>query len=53
MTLQQDLTNNVGLLIIAKDQELTYQWIERLKGLSRLGMIGRRVKVPIPKADVN
>jgi hypothetical protein len=53
MTLQQDLCNSVGLLIIAKGQELTYQWIERLKGLSRIGMIGRRVKVLIPQSEMN
>jgi CheY-like chemotaxis protein len=53
MTLQQDLCNSVGLLIIAKGQELTYQWIERLKRLSRIGMIGRRVKVLIPQSEMN
>ncbi len=53
MTLQQDLSNSVGLLIVAKGQELTYQWIERLKGLSRLGVIGRRVSVLIPQSDVD
>ncbi|MGD0891315.1 MAG: HD domain-containing phosphohydrolase [Terracidiphilus sp.] len=52
MTLQQDLCNSVGLLIVAKGQELTYQWIERLKGLSKLGVIGRRVTVLVPEADV-
>jgi response regulator RpfG family c-di-GMP phosphodiesterase len=51
MTLQQDLSNSVGLLIVAKGQELTYQWIERLKGLSRLGVIGRRVSVLIAQSD--
>lgn len=51
MTLQQDLSNSVGLLIVAKGQELTYRWIERLKGLSRLGVIGRRVSVLIPQSD--
>jgi hypothetical protein len=53
MTLQQDLSNSVGLLIVAKGQELTYQWIERLKGLSRLGVIGRRVTVLIPQSEAN
>jgi hypothetical protein len=45
MVLQQDLCNNVGLLIVAKGHELTYQWIQRLKGLSKLGVICRRVSV--------
>lgn len=45
MTLQQDICNSIGLLVVAKGQELTYQWIERLKGLSKLGVIGRRVNV--------
>jgi hypothetical protein len=53
MTLQQDLCNSVGLLIMAKGQELTYQWVERLKGLSRLGAIGRRVTVLIPQSEVS
>jgi DNA-binding NarL/FixJ family response regulator len=51
MTLQQDLSNGVGLLIVAKGQELTYQWIERLRGLSRLGVIGRRISVLMPQSD--
>jgi CheY-like chemotaxis protein len=45
MILQQDIRNGVGLLIMAKGQELTFQWIERLKGLSKLGIVGRRVSV--------
>jgi DNA-binding NarL/FixJ family response regulator len=49
MILQQDLNNPVGLLIMAKGQELTYQWIERLKALSKIGVIGRRVKVCVPE----
>jgi hypothetical protein len=53
MTLQQDICNGVGLLIVAKGQELTYQWIERLKGLSRLGAIGRRVTVLVPQTDAD
>ena len=48
MTLQQDIRNGVGLLVVAKGQELTHQWIERLKGLSKLGAIGRRVTVQMP-----
>ncbi|MGD0629297.1 MAG: HD domain-containing phosphohydrolase [Terracidiphilus sp.] len=45
MVVQQDICNGVGLLIMAKGHELTFQWIERLKGLSKLGIIGRRVSV--------
>lgn len=45
MILQKDICNGVGLLIMAKGQELTFQWIERLKGLSKLGVIARRVSV--------
>jgi PAS domain S-box-containing protein len=52
MTLQQDICNSIGLLIVAKGQELTYQWIERLKGLSKLGVIGRRVSVMLPENNV-
>jgi response regulator RpfG family c-di-GMP phosphodiesterase len=51
MTLQQDIRNAVGLLIVAKGQELTYQWIERLKGLAKLGIIGRRVNVSMLGVD--
>ena len=50
MILQQNVCNSVGLLIVAMGQELTYQWIERLKGLSKLGVIGRRVTVGMPEA---
>jgi hypothetical protein len=53
MILQQDLSNNVGLLIVAKGQELTYQWIQRLQGLSKLGVIGRRVRVWMPENSVD
>jgi DNA-binding NarL/FixJ family response regulator len=49
MILQQRLCNSVGLLIVPEGQELTYQWIERLKGLSKLGVIGRRVNIWIPE----
>ena len=48
MILQQDIRNGVGLLVVAKGQELTFHWIERLKGLSQLGSIGRRVTVQMP-----
>jgi len=53
MILQQDLSNSVGLLIVPKGHELTYQWIERLKGLSKLGVIGRSVKVWMPEISVD
>lgn len=53
MVLQQDLSNSVGLLIVPKGHELTYQWIERLKGLSKLGVIGRSVKVWMPEAGAD
>lgn len=53
MILQQDLINSVGLLIMAKGQELTYHWIERLKGLAKLGVIGARVRVWMPENAVN
>ncbi len=49
MVLQQNLFNSVGLLIVPKGHELTFQWVERLKGLSKLGVIGRKVKVWMPK----
>jgi hypothetical protein len=52
MILQHDLCNIVGLLIVAKGQELTHQWIERLKGLSKLGVIGNRVTVAMAEAAV-
>jgi hypothetical protein len=53
MTLQQNLTNDVGMLVVAKGQELTYQWVERLKGLSRLGVIGRKVTVLMPHSETD
>lgn len=49
MILQEELSNSNGLLVVAKGQELTYQWIERLKDLSRRGIIGKRVSVWIPQ----
>jgi hypothetical protein len=45
MMTQEDICNSAGLLIMPKGQELTLQWIERLKGLSKLGVIGSRLKV--------
>ena len=47
MMLQEDLRDPNGLLIVTKGQELTYQWIERLKGLWQRGAIGKRVKISI------
>ena len=49
MVLQDDLRNSNGLLIVAKDLELTFQWIERLKGFSQRGVIGKRIRVSIPQ----
>jgi hypothetical protein len=53
MILQQDLCNNAGLLLVAKGQELTYQWVQRLHSLSTIGVIGRRVRVWLPENSVN
>ena len=53
MTIQQDIRNSAGLLIMAKGQELTYQWIERLTGLANLGVIGMRVSVWMPENNLN
>jgi response regulator RpfG family c-di-GMP phosphodiesterase len=49
MILQQDLSNNNGLLLVAKGQEITPQWIERLKGFSQAGVIGKRLCVAMPQ----
>jgi DNA-binding NarL/FixJ family response regulator len=49
MLLDVDLRNNNGLLIVAKGLELTLQWIERIKGFSQRGVIGKKVKVSIPQ----
>ncbi len=48
MILQQDLRNSNGMLIVARGQELTFQWIERLKAFWNRGEIGRKVSVSIP-----
>ncbi len=53
MIIQQDICNRVGLLIVPKGHELTYRWIERLKGLSNLGVIESRVKVWMPEVSVD
>jgi CheY-like chemotaxis protein len=53
MTVQQDIRNKAGLLIMAKGQDLTYQWIERLTGLAELGIIGKRVSVWMPENTPN
>jgi len=49
MILQEDLCNSDGLLIVAKGQELTYQWIKRLEDCLHRGVIRRRVKVSMPE----
>lgn len=49
MILQEDLHNANGLLIVAQGLELTFQWIERLKELSRYGIISGRVRVSMPQ----
>jgi response regulator RpfG family c-di-GMP phosphodiesterase len=49
MILQDDLFNSSGMLLVAKGQELTFQWIERLKGFSQRGVIGRRLRVSVPQ----
>jgi CheY-like chemotaxis protein len=49
MILEEDLCNSNGLLIVAKGLELTDQWIERLKGFSQRGVIGRKVRVSMPQ----
>jgi len=48
MILAEDLRNSNGLLVVAKGQELTYRWIERLKEHWRRSIIGKRVRVSIP-----
>jgi response regulator RpfG family c-di-GMP phosphodiesterase len=53
MVLQGDLCNSNGLLLVAKGQELTYQWIERLKDMSRSGAIGRRLNILMPQPCFN
>ncbi|MGA2218700.1 MAG: HD domain-containing phosphohydrolase [Terracidiphilus sp.] len=53
MILEEDLRNSNGLLIVAKGLELTLQWIERLKGFSQRGVIGKRVRVSIPQIDAD
>jgi CheY-like chemotaxis protein len=51
MILQEDLRNSNGLLIVGKGQELTFQWIERLKGFSQRGEIGRKVSVSMAQNE--
>lgn len=53
MILQEDLRNSNGLLLVAKGLELTFQWIERLKGFSQRGVIGKRVSVSMPQSSVD
>lgn len=51
MILEQDLHTSSGLLIVAKGQELTNAWIERLKGYWRRNAIGSRVLVQVPQME--
>jgi hypothetical protein len=53
MTLRDDLRNGTGLLIVAKGQELTSQWIRRLKDLARDGVIGKRLIVWMPQTFID
>jgi CheY-like chemotaxis protein len=45
MILQEDLRMSNGMLIIAKGHELTFQWIERLKGFLQRGVIRGKIVV--------
>jgi hypothetical protein len=49
MILDEDLRNSNGLLIVSKGLELTVQWIERLKGFSQRGVIGKKLRVSMPQ----
>jgi CheY-like chemotaxis protein len=49
MILEEDLHNSNGLLIVAKGLELTIQWVERLKGFSQRGVIGKNIRVSMPQ----
>lgn len=51
MILQQDLFTSTGLLIAAKGQDLSYSWIERLKGYLHRDAIPGRVKVLLPRTE--
>lgn len=51
MILEQDLYTSSGLLIVAKGQELSTAWIERLKGYWRRNAIGNRVLVQVPQME--
>jgi hypothetical protein len=53
MILKDDLYNGNGLLLVAKGQELTFQWIERLKSFAQSRVIGRKVTVWIPQNRVS
>jgi FixJ family two-component response regulator len=53
MILQEDLSNNNGLLLVARGQEITPQWIDRLIGFSQAGVIGKRVSVSMPQNVAN
>jgi CheY-like chemotaxis protein len=49
MILREDLYTRTGLLIAAKGQDLSYAWIERLKGYLHRDAIAARVKVQLPQ----
>lgn len=49
MILDEDLRNSSGMLLVVKGQELSFQWIERLKGFAQSGAIGRKVRVWMPQ----
>lgn len=53
MILKDDLYNSNGLLLVAKGQELTFQWLERLKSFAQRRVIDRKVSVWIPQNRVN
>jgi len=50
MILDQDVRNTMGLLVVAKGQEITNSWIERLHEYSRHGIIPGRILVQMPQA---
>jgi CheY-like chemotaxis protein len=51
MILREDLYTRTGLLIAAKGQDLSYAWIERLKGYLHRDAIAARVKVQLPQSQ--
>lgn len=51
MILEQDLYTTAGLLIVAKGQELSYQWVERLREYWRRDAIPGRILVQVARSD--